>query len=229
MRAWPVVLVIMLAQLVLAQPIMLVASSGETLTGAVVEVEKLDGERQVFTVGPEGVIVVREVPLGILRVRVISWKGVPIDYRCLVTPLNTTIRVPAIHRFTVNVVGARRQGLADATVRILHEGREIERGVTDASGTYKTLLPAASYTVVAEYGGRAGEQRVEVVGPTEVTLQLDIFGEIGGLPISTGEFMLMIALLALIPLVLFVIAYEYAQWRRKRVLRVVAPAVEKGG
>ncbi|MEM5825098.1 MAG: carboxypeptidase-like regulatory domain-containing protein, partial [Thermofilaceae archaeon] len=114
-------------------------------------------------------------------------------------------------------------------VRILHEGREIERGVTDASGTYKTLLPAASYTVVAEYGGRAGEQRVEVVGPTEVTLQLDIFGEIGGLPISTGEFMLMIALLALIPLVLFVIAYEYAQWRRKRVLRVVAPAVEKGG
>lgn len=221
-------LVLALAQLAFAEPILLVAPSGESLVGAVVEVEKLDGERQLFTLGPEGVIVVREVPLGILKVRVVSWKHVPVNYQCLVTPHNATIRVPTIYRLTVSVVGARRQGVANAFVRILHEGREIERGVTDASGVYKTLLPAASYLVVAEYSERSSEQRVEVDGPTEVTLQLDIFGEIGGLPISTGEFMLMIALLALIPLVLFIIAYEYTQWRKKRVLRVVAPTEGKG-
>lgn len=197
--------------------------------GAIVEVEKLDGERQTLRIGPEGVVTVREVPLGILRVKVVSWKGVPLEYHCVVTPHNATIRVPAIYRVTVNVVGSRRQGLAGALVKILYEGREVERGATDSSGVYRTLLPAASYSVVAEYGGRVSEQRLEVREPMQVTLQLDIFGEIGGLPISAGEFMLLITLLALIPLVLYIAAYEYAQWRRRRAVRVVAPPARESG
>jgi len=63
---------------------------------------------------------------------------------------------------------------------------------------------------------------VDLAAPDKVVLQLDVFAEIGGVALSSSEVMGLIALAALVPLILFVIAYEYAQWRRRRILRVVA-------
>lgn len=212
----------------LALPLMFTTSNGETLIGAVIEVEKLDGTRYTYHLGPEGVITVPEVPLGILKVKVISWKDIPIGYQCVATPQNYTVKVPGIHRLIVNVKGSRGQSLHGAAVTVFHQGRSVEVGVSDESGVYKTLLPAASYTIAAEYGGSKREVQVDLVSPQEVTIQLDIFGEIGGLPLSSNEFMGIILLAIVIPLAIFVIAYEYAQWRRRRLLRVVAtPPVEK--
>jgi len=219
----------LLAWLALAEPIKLVASGDFPLVGAEVEVEKLDGWRATLTVGPEGTIVVREVPLGILKIRVLSWKGVPVNYSCTVTPWNATVVVPGIRRVTVSVVGARGQGIGGALVRVLYGDRVVEYGVTDPSGVYRTLLPSATYRIVAEYGGRRDEQLVDVGRQAEVTLRLDVFGEVGGTPISSSEFMLLLLLLALVPLALFVAAYEYAQWRRKRTIRVVAPPPAASG
>ena len=230
MRLPALLLAAALAHLALAGPVLLAAGSSAPLTGAEVEVEKLDGTRLRLRVGPDGTIVVSEVPLGVLKLRVLSWKGVPVNYECTVTPSNASVRVPNIYRLVVRVVGSRGQGLPNAAVRVLYGGAEVERGSTDESGTYKTLLPAASFTVVAEYGGREARQPIELRGPsTEVTLQLDVFAVIGGTPISPGEFMLLILVAALIPLALFVAAYEYSQWRRKRALRVIAPPERPGG
>jgi pilus assembly protein TadC len=63
---------------------------------------------------------------------------------------------------------------------------------------------------------------VDLSAPDRVVVQLDVFAEIGGVALSSSEVMGLIALAALIPLILFVIAYEYAQWRRKRILKVVS-------
>ncbi|RLE95869.1 MAG: hypothetical protein DRJ57_06175, partial [Thermoprotei archaeon] len=74
-----------------ALPLTLSAYDGVSLEGAVVEVEKLDGTVIRTRVGRDGILVVKEVPLGILRVRVVSWKGVPVGYECVVTPDNSSI------------------------------------------------------------------------------------------------------------------------------------------
>jgi hypothetical protein len=212
-----------LAQLAAAGPIALLASDGSTpLVGARIVAEKLDGERVELTVPPDGSVTVREVPLGILKITVVSWKGVPVNYQCVVTPLNATVVVPRIHRLVVSVVGSRGQGLGGAAVEVLYEGRTVERGVADGAGNYATLLPAASYVVRAEYGGKRAERRVDLAAPDRVVLQLDVFAEIGGVALSSSEVIGLIALAALVPLILFVVAYEYAQWRKKRMLKVVA-------
>lgn len=224
MRVWPVLAaLIVVSQLAAAGPIALLASDGRTpLVGAEIVAEKLDGTRIPLTVPPEGTVTVREVPLGVLKITVVSWKGVPINYTCVVTPTNATVTVPRVYRLTVSVVGSRGQGLGRASVEIVYEGRSVEKGITDEAGSYVTLLPAASYIVRAGYGGKTAEKQVDLAAPDRVTVQLDVFAEIGGIALSSGEVMGLIALAALIPLVLFVIAYEYAQWRRKRILKVVA-------
>jgi len=75
------VALIALAQLAAAGPIALLASDGSTpLVGARIVAEKLDGERVELTVPPDGSVTVREVPLGILKITVVSWKGVPVNY-----------------------------------------------------------------------------------------------------------------------------------------------------
>ena len=212
-----------LAQLAAAGPIALLASDGSTpLVGARIVAEKLDGERVELTVPPDGSVTVREVPLGILKITVVSWKGVPVNYTCRVTPANSTVTVPRIHKLTVSAVGSRGQGLRGASVEIFYGGRSVDKGIADEAGSYTTLLPAASYVVKVNYGGKTAEKQVDLSAPDRVVVQLDVFAEIGGVALSSSEVMGLIALAALIPLILFVIAYEYAQWRRKKILKVVA-------
>jgi len=223
-RTWlALAVLIAVSRLAAAGPIALLASDGRTpLVGAEIVAEKLDGTRISITVPPEGAVTVREVPLGILKITVVNWKGVPINYTCWVTPANSTVTVPSIHKLSVSAVGSRGQGLPGASVEIFYEGRSVDKGVADEAGSYTTLLPAASYVVKVNYGGKTAEKQVDLSAPDRVVVQLDVFAEVGGIALSSSEVMGLIALAALIPLVLFVVAYEYAQWRRKRILRVVA-------
>jgi hypothetical protein len=223
-RAWlALAVLIAVSRLAAAGPIALLASDGRTpLVGAEIVAEKLDGTRIAITVPPEGTVTVREVPLGILKITVVSWKGVPVNYTCRVAPANSTVTVPGIHKLTVSAVGSRGQGLRGASVEIFYGGRSVDKGIADEAGSYTTLLPAASYVVKVNYGGKTAEKQVDLSAPDRVVVQLDVFAEIGGVALSSSEVMGLIALAALIPLILFVIAYEYAQWRRKKILKVVA-------
>lgn len=215
----------MLASWAAAQPVAL--TSGDTpLSGAVVEVEKLDGTRLRLTAGPDGTVTVTEVPLGILRVRVVSWKNVPVSYECVTTPGNRSITVKGIGRIVVAVTGSRGQGLPGASVKVLYGGMEVESGSTDESGVYRTLLPSASYVLRVEYGGMVAERSVELKDYLEVKIPLDVFTVIGGYPVSSAEFLGIIALAVALTFAVFVIAYEYSQWRKKRAVSVVVQAGE---
>lgn len=215
----------MLISCVAAQPVAL--TSGDTpLSGAIVDVEKLDGTRLRLTAGPDGTVTVTEVPLGILKVRVVSWKNVPVNYECVTTPENRTIIVKGISRIVVTVTGSRGQGLPGALVKVLYGGLEVESGLTDDSGVYRTSLPSASYVLRVEYNGAVTERGVELRDYLEVKIPLDVFTVIGGYPISSSEFMGIIALAIALVLMVFVIAYEYAQWRRRRAVNVVVQTGE---
>jgi len=213
------IIVLWVAATASALPLTLSAYGGVSLEGAVVEVEKLDGTVIRTRVGRDGILIVKEVPLGILRVRVVSWKGVPVGYECVVTPDNSSITVPNIYPLRVSVVGSRGQGLAGAYVKILYGDLLVETGSTDESGVYSTLLPSGTYTIEVEYGGRTARTMLELDETRELRIQLDIFAIIGGYPLSTSELIGILVVAALIPLILYIIAYEYSIWRKKRIIR----------
>ncbi len=217
--------ILMLASWAAAQPVAL-TGGGAPLSGAVVEVEKLDGTRLRLTAGPDGTVTVTEVPLGILRVRVVSWKNVPVNYECVTTPGNRSITVKGIGRIVVTVTGSRGQGLPGALVKVLYGDMEVESGSTDESGVYRTLLPSASYVLRVEYGGAVAERSVELKDYLEVKIPLDVFIVIGGYPVSSAEFVGIIALAVALVFVVFVVAYEYSRWRKKRAVSVVVQAGE---
>ena len=185
--------------------------------GAVVVAEKLDGTRVELTIGPEGYFTVKEVPLGILKVTIVSWKGVPIGYTVYVTPRNATITCPKIHMVTVRVVGARGQGLEGASVSIYYNNVLVERGSTDSSGVFKTLLPEETYKLRVEYGGKKVETSLE--SPGTKTVGFDVFIVLAGWQLSTTEFIGLIVLTAIIIVMIIVISYEYMAWRRRRLVK----------
>jgi len=213
------IIVLWVAATASALPLTLSAYGGVSLEGAVVEVEKLDGTVIRTRVGRDGILIVKEAPLGILRVRVVSWKGVPVGYECVVTPDNSSITVPNIYPLRVSVVGSRGQGLAGAYVKILYGDLLVETGSTDESGVYSTLLPSGTYTIEVEYGGRTARTMLELDETRELRIQLDIFAIIGGYPLSTSELIGILVVAALIPLILYIVAYEYSIWRKKRIIR----------
>ena len=220
----PVVLVVvslvLAALLSHALPLSLSAGDGTILVGAVVEVEKLDGTLLKVKVGPEGVVRVTEVPLGVLKVRVVSWKGVPINYECVVTPRNASVRVPNIYSLTVRVTGSRGQGIGGARVRILYGKLVVEEGLTNEAGVYVTSLPRAEYAIVVEYSGRRAETSIELVKAYEERVVLDVFVEIAGWALSPVELMGLIALTIVMILMIYVLLYEYSVWRRRRMVAV---------
>ena len=210
----------------LAKPITVVTSGGRPLAGAVVRVTKLDGTSFVATLDPEGRIRVYEVPLGVVVLDVIEWKGVPVNARCVVTPRNCTVVCTKVGALVVYVVGSRGQGLRGADITILWQGKVVEHGVTGGDGSYATELPEGDYTVVASYKGREGRAEVSVAGGDTVSIwmTLDVFLEILGVPLSAAEFAGLVVALILAIVALFVGLYEYTAWRRRRLVAAVVRA-----
>ncbi|MCS7104653.1 MAG: carboxypeptidase-like regulatory domain-containing protein [Thermofilaceae archaeon] len=136
--------------------------------------------------------------------------------------------VDTIGRLVVTVVGARNQGLDGARVSI--SGATTIVGTTDAAGKFAIELPAGSYTVTAEKGGRTGSTSVNVAGgqTAEATVKVDVFMSLAGWEMSFSEFIGLLLLIAILALVLFIIAHEYAVWRRRRIARAIVPAKPEG-
>jgi len=130
----------------------------------------------------------------------------------------------------VTVAGARGQGLEGARVSISGTGVTIV-GTTDSAGKFAAELPAGSYTVTAEKGGRTASASVTVSGgqTAEQTLKVDVFMTIAGWEMSFSEFIGLLLLIAVLTIVLFIIAHEYAVWRRRRLARAIVPAKPEGG
>ena len=192
--------------------IRIVAPDGTPLRGAHIRVELLDGRTYEFVLDPNSPFRIRDVPLGVLKVTVVSWKGVPVGYTEQVkVGEKESIVVPKIKTLTVRAVGSRGQGLEGAIVRILYRGKLVEEGSTDGSGVYGTLLPEEQYTVEVSYAGKTQRRSVRV--PSEEEFRFDVFLEVGGSPFSLGEVFGIALLVVIIVIAMVVIYTEYSNWR----------------
>jgi hypothetical protein len=199
------------------------------MAGATATVTKLDGTTMTLTADSQGRITVPEAPLGKVDVTITSWNGMPINYKATGVTAGT-VTAANIGKLVVTVVGARGQGLEGARVSISGTGVTIV-GTTDSAGKFAAELPAGTYTVTAEKGGRTASASVSVSGgqTAEQTLKVDIFMTIAGWEMSFSEFIGLLLLIAVMTIVLFVIAHEYAVWRRRRLARAIVPAKPEGG
>ena len=217
---------LLLASLAAAEPVRIVAPDGSPLRGAKVTVRLLDGRTYSFTLNPDAPFKISSVPLGVLRITVESWKGVPVGYTAEIrVTVNRTVVVPRIGRLSVRVEGSRGQGLPGARVEIYYAGRLVEEGATNSSGVYETLLPEAQYTVRAYYSGKTGSTGAAVKGSStsRVTVRLPVYAEVGGVALTGAEVAGLLVLAAALALVLYIVASEYSAWRRRRLARVVTP------
>jgi hypothetical protein len=201
---------------------------GTPLADAKVTVTKPDGTSVTGTLDASGSIVIKEVPKGDLAFVVEEWKGLPIAFKgSRPRAAAISVKVENIGKLAVRVVGARGQGIDGATVTVENVGTF----TSDASGLVTVEVPSGSYTVTASKGGRTASVTVKVEGgkindgkeiPKE--LRLDIFLTIAGWEMSSSEFLGLVLLLVLLVLVIFIIAHEYAVYRRRRLAKVIAPA-----
>jgi hypothetical protein len=199
------------------------------MAGATATVTKLDGTTLTLTADAQGRIVVPEAPLGKVDVTITSWNGMPVNYKATGVTAGT-VTAANIGKLVVTVVGARGQGLEGARVSVSGAGVSIV-GTTDPAGKFAVELPAGTYTVTAEKGGRTASASVSVSGgqTAEQTLKVDIFMTIAGWEMSFSEFIGLLLLIAVMTIILFVIAHEYAVWRRRRLARAIVPAKPEGG
>lgn len=198
----------------------IVAPDGTSLRGALVRVELLDGRSYQFILDPNNPFRIRDVPLGIMNVTVVSWKGVPVGYSEEVrVGEKDAIVVPNIGRLVVRAVGSRGQGLGGVIVKVYYNGKLVEEGATDGSGAFSVLLPNARYEVRASYRGEEKSESVAV--PGEAEFSFDVFAEIGGTPVSSAELVGLLAIIIMLVIITYIVAAEYSSWRRRRLVRVV--------
>ncbi|MEM0023357.1 carboxypeptidase-like regulatory domain-containing protein [Thermofilum sp.] len=203
------------------------------MAGASVTATKEDGTTLTLTADAQGRIIVPEAPLGKVDVTVTTWNGMPIDFKA--TGVTGAVTVGNIGKLIVTVVGSRGQGLEGAKVSIIRDGVTYSVGTTDAAGKYAVELPAGKYEVIAEKGGMRSSDDVKVKEVTfrggelvEKTLQVDVFMTLAGWEMSLSQFVGLLLIIVVLVIVLFIIAHEYAVWRRRRLARAIVPAKPEG-
>ena len=205
----------------------IITPNSSPLANALVAIEKLDGTKLVVRTDSKGEVFVKEVPLGIVRVTVIEWKGIPVNESYTVTPQNSTIVCKKIGKLVIYVTGVRGQGLPNAFVQIKWKDKAIEENRTTEDGSYSTELPEGEYSIIVEYLGKKGSKSGIRVSGSEVSIvkiTLDVFIVIDGWALSFTEFIGLIALAIVIIILIYIILYEYSIWRRKRLVAALIPA-----
>jgi hypothetical protein len=197
---------------------------GTLLSAAIISVTYPDDNTTTAITTPAGEAKFTQIPIGTLTVTGVTWLGKSIT----VTPASFTVDKTGVYTLTttnvwtltVKVVGARGQGLGPTAVSIPELKISVE---TDESGVANVEVPAGTYTVAVNYRGIEDSRSVSVTAEKTETFGLDVFATIFGRPFRTAEFFGELILLPIVIIVvLYLIFYEYAAWRRKR-LAVVPP------
>jgi len=194
---------------------------GTPLAGAKVKVEvPATGETIEGTLDETGSITLTDIAKGEVKITVTEWKNVAVNWETTVIYTAPKVVCSNIGKLVIKTVGARGQPL-DAAVAI--------KGVTTATakeGVLEVELPAGSYEVTVEYGGKKVTETltVEAGKVTEKTFQLDIFIQLAGWPMTLPEFFGFILLIVFIIIALFLLMHEYSVWRRKRLAKALVQA-----
>ncbi|RLF00303.1 MAG: hypothetical protein DRJ63_02910 [Thermoprotei archaeon] len=190
---------------------------GTPLAGAKVAIT-IPGTGEITgTLDETGSITVQNVPGGEVTLKVVEWKKVSVDWSTTVNYKSPKVTCEKIGKLVVKTTGARGQPL-DATVTIA--------GVLSATakgGVLEVELPEGSYDITVEYGGKKITKSATVKGKelTEVPVQIDVFIQLAGWPMTLPEFFGFILLIVFIIIALFLIMHEYSVWRKKRLAKAL--------
>jgi len=76
---------------VYASPIKVLTRYGSPLSNALVKIVYLDGTSKTYFLDNNGELMLRDVPLGIVKLKILSWKNISINFERIVTYMNSTI------------------------------------------------------------------------------------------------------------------------------------------
>jgi len=200
---------------------------GSPLANAYVKIMYPDDRSMEGTTNEYGELSFTQIPVGEVEVTEVTWLDTPITLVESKVTIDKTgeyaFTASNVYILTVRVMGTRGQGLGPSTVTVFLGEREIATIETDSSGVGELELPAASYTVKANFKGRTAEGTISLTKDDSLTVTIDVFATILGRPFSTAEFFGELVLLpVVIAIVVYLVAYEYYAWRRRR-LAVVPP------
>ena len=223
------IIVVVMVCNVYAEPIVVKGKWGIPLSGAEVEIEKLDGTIIRGVLDENGQIEVKDVPLGIVFLRILSWKSVPMNFSVMVTYMNSTVVCDKIGKLRIKVVGVAGQGIGGAEINILYNSKIVETGVSNEAGVYETYLPEGYYNIVVKYSGKEQSKDV-IVSPrvvNDVEVKFNVFIIIATIALSLEEFILLVIGIFALVVIIALIIYEYHLWRRRRLIRGLTTVKER--
>jgi hypothetical protein len=187
---------------------------GRPVAGADVTIVTEKGETD-----SQGIVIFSQVPLENKYIINVSKDGTTFDpAEVIFTAARTSATIEVgIYDIIVVVKGAAGQPIQGAVVQLLKNNVPLEpKLTTDSSGTaIFTKVVGADYAVKATY------ERFETQGSLpkktrSITLTLDLYTVLFGVPMSFATFLALIIGLILLVIVVAVIVSEYIRWRGRR-------------
>ncbi|RLE68056.1 MAG: hypothetical protein DRJ34_03750, partial [Thermoprotei archaeon] len=132
---------------VYASPIKVLTRYGSPLSNALVKVVYLDGTSKMYFLDNNGELMLRDVPLGIVKLKILSWKNISINFERIVTYMNSTIIYNDTGILVIRVLDYFNEPINGVNIKILYDKNIIEISSTNSSGIYVIELPKGNYTV----------------------------------------------------------------------------------
>lgn len=222
-----VLLILVAFPVTLAEPIKVTSPFGTPLAGARVQAVKLDGTIIEGYLDQEGCISIREVPLGILTFKILSWRGFNLNYKVTVTMYNTSITCYTIGRLSITAKTVLGQPLKMAHVKVVSEDGISEELVL-RDGSLNIELPAGRYSVTLSVANKRITKEVEISGGSVVHISetlpvVELFGTI-----VDQWYPLYVTMVLIVVIIILVLGmYELTSYLRARKLKKMVERVTK--
>ncbi|MGB9718724.1 MAG: MSCRAMM family protein [Thermoproteota archaeon] len=135
--------------------------------------------------------------------------GVTTGGEITVTPSN-------VHSLTIMVRGAQGQALEGAGVKIMRDGVELVRMLTDKGGNAEVELPDGTYTVEVSFDQFLRKTQVSLTSDSFIRVELDVFIRILGVGMTLSQTILLILAIMIVIIAIGIMLHEYHVYRRKK-------------
>ena len=188
------------------------------LDNSLIEVDSVNKGKMVISSDENGRIKLERVLYSEkypLKIKVLKWRGMNIDYVANVTPTDYSITCRNIGKLIVFVKGERNQPLPYTPIYI--EGIGVHAH-TDETGIYEIELPEGVYNLTIVRGDQKQSLLVVIEGSkiTKTTIQFNVFVTLGSIDLTLSELTGISLLLIVLTLVSILVFKEYSIWRQRR-------------